>query len=92
MRRQEDIDCMLKKQHEQNERNMQDIPGSVLRKERNYAKLYARERIFERQAEQRQRKVFKDLQDPGIKQKLRRPFNPRSLTPLPMGLSFTSED
>jgi hypothetical protein len=71
---------------------MQDIPGYVARKERNYAKLYAKERILERQAEQRQQQVFKDLQDPGNKQKLRRPFDPRSLTPLPMGLSFTSED
>jgi hypothetical protein len=71
---------------------MQDILGHVERKERNYAKLYAKERILERQAEQRQRQVFKDLQDPGNKQKLRRPFDPRSLTPVPMGLSFTSED
>jgi hypothetical protein len=66
---------------------MQDIPGYVARKEKNYAKLYAKERLLQRQAEQRQRKAFKDLQDPGNKQKLRRPFDPRSLTPLPMGLS-----
>jgi hypothetical protein len=38
-RRQENIDCMLKKQRKQNERDMQDIPGYVARKERNYAKL-----------------------------------------------------
>jgi hypothetical protein len=50
--RQEDIDRLLKKQHEQNERDMQDIPGHVKQKERNYAKLYAKERILERQAEQ----------------------------------------
>jgi hypothetical protein len=60
-RRQEDIDCMLKRQHEQNERDMQDIPGYVARKERSYAKLYARERLLERQAEQRRRKAFKAL-------------------------------
>jgi hypothetical protein len=91
-RRQEDINCMLKRQREQNERDMQDIPGYVARKERSYAKLYARERILERQAEQRQRKVFKDLQEQENKQKLRRPFDPISYKPLPMGLSFTSED
>jgi hypothetical protein len=72
--------------------DMQDIPGYVATKEKNYAKLYAKERLLERQAEQRQQKAFKDLQDPGNKQKLRRPFDPRSLTPVPMGLSFTSED
>jgi hypothetical protein len=52
--RQEDVDRLLKKQREQDERDMQDIPGHVERKERNYAKLYAKERILERQAEQRQ--------------------------------------
>jgi hypothetical protein len=71
---------------------MQDIPGYVERKEKNYAKLYAKERLLERQAEQRQRKAFKMLQDPGNKQKLWRPFDPRSLMTVPMGLSFTSED
>jgi hypothetical protein len=90
--RQQDINRLLKRQGEQNERDMQDIPGYVARKEKNYAKLYAKERLLQTQAEQRQGKTFKDLQDPGNKQKLRRPFDPRSLTPLPMGLSFTSED
>jgi hypothetical protein len=90
--RQEDMDRLLKRQRRQNERDMQDIPGHVERKERNYAKLYAKERILERLAEPRQQQVFKDLQDPGNKQKLRRPFDPLSLTPVPMGLSFTSED
>jgi hypothetical protein len=32
------------------------------------------------------------LQDPGNKQKLWRPLDPRSLTPVPMELPFTSED
>jgi hypothetical protein len=68
--RQQDVDRLLKRQGEQNERDMQDIPGYVARKEKNYAKLYSKERILERQAEQRQRQVFKDLQDPGNKQKL----------------------
>jgi hypothetical protein len=90
-RRQEDIDCMLKRQREQNKRDMQDIPGFVARKERSYAKLYARERILVRQAEQRQRRIFKDLQEQGNKQKLRRPFDPLSYKPLPMGLSFKDD-
>jgi hypothetical protein len=88
----EDINRLLKKQREQNERDMQDILGHVKRKAVNYAKLYAKERLLERQAEQRQRKAFKMLQDPGNKQKLRRPLDPRSLTYVPMGLPFTSED
>jgi hypothetical protein len=91
-RRQEDIDCMLKRQREQNERDMQDIPGYVARKERSYAKLYAMERILERQAEQRQQKVFKDLQEQENKQKLRRPFDPLSFKPFPMGISFMLVD
>jgi hypothetical protein len=91
-RRQEDIDCMLKRQREQNEKNMQDIPGYVERKERSYAKLYARERILAWQAEQKQRKIFRDLQEQENKQKLRRPFDPLSYKPLPMGLWFTLED
>jgi hypothetical protein len=89
---QEDINRLLKKQREQNEGDMQDIPGYVERKAVNYAKPYAKERLLERQAEQRQRKAFKMLQDPGNKQKLRRPLDPRSLRYVPMGLSFTSED
>jgi hypothetical protein len=68
---------------------MQDIPGHVERKAVNYAKLYAEERLLARQSEQRQRQAFKMLQDPGNKQKLRRPHN---LTSVPMGLPFTSED
>jgi hypothetical protein len=88
----EDINRLLKKQREQSKRDMQDIPGHVKRKALNYAKLYAKERLLKRQAEQRQRKAFKMLQDPGNKQKLRRPLDPRSLTSVPMGLPFTSED
>jgi hypothetical protein len=38
-RRQEDIDCMLKRQREQNKRDIQNIPGNVARKDRSYAKL-----------------------------------------------------
>jgi hypothetical protein len=88
----EDINRLLKKQREQNERDMQDIPGHVERKAVNYANLYAKERLLERQAEQRQRKAFQMLQDPGHKQKLWRPLDPRSLISVPMGLPFTSED
>jgi hypothetical protein len=83
---------MLKRQREQNKKDMQDIPGYVARKERSYTKLYARERILARQAEQKQRKIFRDLQEQENKKKLRRPFDPLSYKPLPMGLSFTSED
>jgi hypothetical protein len=88
----EDINRLLKTQREQNERDMQDIPGHDERKAVNYAKLYAKERLLERQAEQRQRKAFKMLQDPGNKQKLWRPLDPRSLTSVPMGLPFMSKD
>jgi hypothetical protein len=52
--RQQDINRLLKRQGEQNERDMQDIPGYVARKEKNYPKLYAKERLLQRQAEQRQ--------------------------------------
>jgi hypothetical protein len=85
----EDINRLLKKQREKNERDMQDIPGHVKRKAVNYAKLYAKERLLERQAEQRQRQAFKMLQDTGNKQKL---WRPHSLTAVPNGLPFTSED
>jgi hypothetical protein len=54
----EDINRLLMKQREQNERDMQDIPGHDKRKAVNYAKLYAKERLLERQAEQRQRQAF----------------------------------
>jgi hypothetical protein len=89
---QEDINRLFKKLHGQNERDMQDIPGYVERKYVIHANLYAKERLLERQAEQRQQKAFKMLQDPGNKQKLPRPLDPRSLTSVPIGLSFTSED
>jgi hypothetical protein len=72
------INWLLRKQRQQSKRDMQDIPGHVERKAVNYAKLYAKERLLERQAEQEQRKAFKMLQDPGNKQKLRRPLDPRS--------------
>jgi hypothetical protein len=85
----EDINRLLKKQRKQNERDMQNIPCHVKRKTVNYAKLYAKERLLVRQSEQRQRQAFKMLQDPGNKQKLRRPLN---LKTVPMGLPFTSED
>jgi hypothetical protein len=88
----EDINRPLRKQREQSERDMQDIPGHVERKAVNYAKLYAKERLLKRQAEQKQGKAFKMLQDPGNKQKLQRPLDPRSLTPVPKGIPFTSED
>jgi hypothetical protein len=68
---------------------MQDIPGQVERKAKNYAKLYAKERLLARQSEQRSRQAFKMLQDPGNKQKL--PW-PHVLTPVPMGLPLTSAD
>jgi hypothetical protein len=57
----EDLDRLLKKQREQNERDMQDIPGHVKRKAVNYAKLYAKERLLARQSEQRHRQAFKML-------------------------------
>jgi hypothetical protein len=50
----EDINRLLRKQCEQSKRDIQDIPGHVERKAVNYAKLYAKERLLERQAEQKQ--------------------------------------
>jgi hypothetical protein len=85
----EDINRLLKKQCEQNERDMQDIPGHVEINAVNYAKLYAKERLLARQSEQRHSQPFKTLQNPANKQKLRRPH---VLTPVPMGLPFTSEN
>jgi hypothetical protein len=83
----EDFNRLLKKQGEQNKRDMQDIPGHVERKAKNYAKLYAKERLLARQSEQRDRQAFKMLQNPGNKQKL---LCPHVLTPITMGLLLTS--
>jgi hypothetical protein len=79
------LNRLLKRQGEQNERDMQDILGRTERK----VKKEAKERLLARQSEQRSRQVFKMLQDPGNKQKLRRPH---VLTPVPMGLPLTSAD
>jgi hypothetical protein len=79
------LNRLLKRQGEQNERDMQDILSHTERK----AKKEAKERLLARQLEQRSRQAFKMLQDPGNKQKLRRPH---ILTPLPMGLLLTSAD
>jgi hypothetical protein len=48
-----------------------------------------KKRLLARQSEQRSRQAFKMLQDPGNKQKLRRPH---VLMPAPMGLPLTSAD
>jgi hypothetical protein len=64
---------------------MQDILGHTERKAKNEAK----ERLLARQSEQRSRQAFKMLQDPGNKQKLRRPH---VFTPAPMGLPLTLTD
>jgi hypothetical protein len=61
----EDINRLLKKQCQQNKRDMQDIPGHVERKAVNCTKLYAKERLLARQSEQKQRQAFKMLQDSG---------------------------
>jgi hypothetical protein len=88
------IQCMLKKQRRQKDRDMQNIPRDVARKNdgKNYAKQYAKERLLARQEEQQQRRIFSDLQEQENKQKLRRPFDRRSYTPVPMGLPLTSEE
>jgi hypothetical protein len=75
------LNRLLKRQGEQNKRDMQDILGHTERK----AKKEAKERLLVRQSEQRSRQAFKMLQDPGNKQKLRRPH---ILTPVPMGLTL----
>jgi hypothetical protein len=62
------LNRLLKKQGEQNERDMQDILDHTKRKANNYAKIYAKERLLARQSEQRSRQAFKMLQDPGNKQ------------------------
>jgi hypothetical protein len=79
------LNGMLKKQGEKNERDMQDILGHTERK----AKYEAKERLLARQSEQRSRQAFKMRQDPGNKQKLRRPH---VLTPALMVLLLTSAD
>jgi hypothetical protein len=84
------IECMLEKQRRQNNRDMQNIPRDVAR--RNYAKQYTKERLLARQEEQKQRRIFRDLQEQENKQKLRRPFDKRNYTPVPMGLPLTSEE
>jgi hypothetical protein len=92
------IECMLEKQRRQNDRDMQNIPRDVARKNarkndgKNYAKQYARERLLARQEEQKQGRIFNDLQEQENKQKLRRPFDRRNYKPVPMGLSLTSEE
>jgi hypothetical protein len=65
--------------------DLQDILGHTKRK----AKSYAKKRLLARPSEQRSRQAFKMIQDPGNKQKLRRPH---VLTPVPMGLPLTSGD
>jgi hypothetical protein len=62
------LNGLLKRQGEQNKRDMQDILGHTKRK----AKKEAKERLLARQSEQRSRQAFKMLQDPVNKQKLRR--------------------
>jgi hypothetical protein len=79
------LNRLLKRQGEQNERDMQDILGHTERK----AKKEAKKRLLARQSEQRSRQAFKMLQDPGNKQRLHRPH---ILTPVPMGLPLTSAD
>jgi hypothetical protein len=79
------LNGLLKRQGEQNERDMHDILGHTGRK----AKQEAKERLLARQAEQRSRQAFHMLQNPGNKQKLHRPH---VFTPAPMGLLLTSAD
>jgi hypothetical protein len=62
------IECMLEKQRRQKDRDMQNIPRDLAR--RNYAKQYAKERLLARQEEQKQRRIFSDLQEQENKQKL----------------------
>jgi hypothetical protein len=79
------LNRLLKKQGEQNERDMQDILGHTKRK----ANKEVKERLLAKQAEQRSRQTFNMLQSPGNKQKLRRPH---VFTPAPIGLLLTSAD
>jgi hypothetical protein len=44
------LNRLLKKQGKQNERDVQDILGHTKRKAKNYAKLYAKERLLARQS------------------------------------------
>jgi hypothetical protein len=88
------VECMLKKQRRQNDRDMQDVPRYVATKnakKNKYAKQYAKERLLARQEDQKQRRIFSNLQEQDNRQKLRRPFS-RSYTPVPMGLPLTSEE
>jgi hypothetical protein len=79
------LNALLKRQSKQNNRAMQNILGHAGRK----VKQEAKDRILARQEEQRNRQAFHMLQDPGNKQKLRRPH---VLTPVPMGLSSMSAE
>jgi hypothetical protein len=44
------LNRLLKKQGKQNKRDMQDIPGHCQKKAKNYAKIYAKERLLARQS------------------------------------------
>jgi hypothetical protein len=79
------LNKLLKKQGEQNERDMQDILGHTEKK----AKKEAKERLLAKQAEQRIRQTFNTLQSPGNKQKL---CCSQVFTPAPIGLPLTSAD
>jgi hypothetical protein len=89
------VECMLEKQRRKNDRDLQDVPRYVASKnakKNNYAKQYAKERLLARQEEQKQRRIFSDLQEQDNRQKLRRPFSAPSYTLVPMGLPLTSEE
>jgi hypothetical protein len=60
----------------------------------DYSRQHEQKILRERLEEQRQRRIFSDLQQPDNKRKLRLPVNSqlRRYTTVPMGLPLTSED
>jgi hypothetical protein len=85
----EDFNRLVKSNTSRTRRICRTSLGTSRGTPKNYARLYAKERLLARQSEQRHRQAYKMLQNPGNKQKLRRPH---VLTPVPMGLPFTSAD
>jgi hypothetical protein len=58
----------------------------------DYSQQHEQKILGERLEEQRQRRIFSNLQQPDNRKKLRLPVNWRRYTPVPMGLPLTSEE
>jgi hypothetical protein len=76
-------DCARHKERRQNDKKAM---------KNDYSQQHAKKKLQERLEEQRQRRIFSDLQQQDNRKKLRLPVNSRSYTPVPMGLPLTSEE